>query len=155
MEKIGLVKLFKIYVRDTEKEAPVVDLTITVCTVTKSVSKAANFSSEKIYITTRVLKHMYDKRPAEEFNYIIHNLWQISKFPDEIYENNNSKRGQFVFIKKLGKFKYFCSVEKTNEEDPDSHCIGMNYIVTAFRVEDTYLKSFRLLWSWKGGTPSS
>lgn len=155
MEKIGLVRLYKKYIRGIEKEGPVINITIQVCSLTKTVCKAINLDSPKIYINSKILKHMFDKRPAEEFDFLIHNITQIIFYPDHIYKNELSKRGQYVFVKTIGKFKYLCSIENTEELDGHTNQDKMNYIVTAFRVEESYLRKFKLLWSWKGGTPSS
>lgn len=156
MIDISFVKLFKLHVEGTEAKGLVVDKTILLCNVTKAVAKACKLKSEKIYINTKVLKHLYDKKPAEEFDFIIHNLQTIAKYPDTIYKNIESKRGSFIFVKELKNDKYLCSIEivdnfKINEVIEDA-----NFIATSFRVRnENYLKKYELMWSWKDGRPSS
>lgn len=158
METLSLVKFFKKYVRNTDEKSPVVERTIMVCVLTKAVLTACSFSTQKMHITTKILKHLYDKRPAEEFDAILKYLPQLVKYPDNIYKNKNSKRGSLCFSKKIRGQLYWCSVEQTPERDPQEVCDGMNYVVTAFRIrkgKESYVDSYTLIWSWKGGNPSS
>lgn len=156
MENMSIVRLFRKYVKNTEKEAIVTDSQILIGSLTNAVVKAGSFKSSKVYINTRVLKHLYDKRPAEEFDFIIHNIWQIVRYPDSIFLNNKgSKRGHVAFVKKLNKFIYFCSIEISKKEDSCEEEFETNFVVTIFRTDTNYLKKYELIWSWKGGTPSS
>lgn len=146
MKNISVVKLFKKFIKNSEKEAIVANEQIVICLLTNVVAKEDYFKTQKVLINTRVLKHLYDKRPAEEFDFIIHNIWKMIKYPDYIYSNKNSKRGHLAFVKNIGKFTYFCPIEITEEA---------NYVVTIFRTDTEYLKKYELVWSWKGGNPSS
>lgn len=132
------------------------DLTLCFCELTRLVMKNGNFLAHKVYITTKVIKHWYDSKPAEEFEAIIKSVEAIVRFPEYIYENKAAKRGELCFVKTVKGIKYFCSIETTNENDPDDGKQGMNYVVTAFRLrKEKYLKDYKLLWSWKGDIPSS
>jgi len=158
MEDITIVKLFKRYIRNTEEKAPVVERIAVLCKLTNAVKTAGNFPTHKIYVTTKALKHLYDRKPAEEFNAILKYLLPLVKFPDHIYAMKAGKRGDLCFVKKFRGLLYVCSIEITNDKDPDEQCEGMNYVVTAFRLrkgKESYLNSYRLIWSWKGGFPSS
>ena len=42
-------------------------------------------------------KYLYDKKPAEEFDFIIDNLHQIVIYPDNIYKNKRPQTGRFLF----------------------------------------------------------
>lgn len=122
-----------------------------VCHLTKKVIRGLNIDVTKVYITTRVLKHMYDKRPAQEMDFILKNLSQLVKYPDEIYANKDGKRANFSFVKKLKnpeEEKYFCGIEI------DGGVKEAN-IVTVFCVAEIYLKNYKLLWSWRDDIPSS
>jgi hypothetical protein len=46
-----------------------------------------------------MLKHLYDKKPAEECDVLIDIIHIIVKFPDIILENKSGKRGDRVFLK--------------------------------------------------------
>ena len=158
MEEISLVKLFKKHIKNTEEKAAVVERTITICVLTNAVRNAVQFPTQKVYVTTKILKHLYDKKPAEEFDAILRCLPQLVKFPDNIYENKDSKRGSLCFSKKIRGQLYWCSIEVTTDRDPQETYDGMNYVVTAFRIrkgKESYVDSYKLIWSWKGGIPSS
>lgn len=158
MKKISLLKLHKLYIQGTEEKAPVVLQTILLCNATNAVMKAINLTSPKIHTTTKMIKHLYDSKPAEEYEFILHlhNLVSIIKYPDEIYENKNSKRGQFAFIKTIKDFKYLSSLETTVITLPERTTEEMNFAVTAFRIrKESYLQNYKLLWNWKGDISSS
>ena len=80
----------------------------------------------------------------------------IIKYPDEIYENKDSKRGQFAFVKTIKDVKYLSSLETTVVTSLEGITEEMNFVVTAFRIRKlSYLQNYKLLWSWKGDIPSS
>ena len=105
----------------------------------------------KVYATSRFLKHLYDKKPAEEFDFLLDHLHQIMKYPTRIYRNKPGKRGDWCLAKSLGNEDYLCSLElNTDPERPEI------YVATAFRVRDAkYLDGYELLWSWRSDRPSS
>lgn len=153
-EDLTIVKLWKQHVKGTPEKAIVRNITILACLLTKAVQEACSFLTPRVHLNTRVLKHLYDKKPAEEFEFIIHNLENILKYPDHIYKNKLGKRGSLCFVKKLANVKYICSIEKT--EELDSNNMQMNCVVTAFRIrKEDYLDDYELIWSWKGDKPSS
>lgn len=153
MGGMSLVKLYKKYIRGTAEKSFVIDVTYHFSTLTNIVSTACNFEVYNVYLTTRIMKHLYDAKPAEEFEFVLRHLGEIVKYPDHIYENRNGKRGDLGFVKEIKGVKYFCSIEKV--KDVDGNVVG-NYVVTAFRLrKESYLKNYRLLWSWKGDLPSS
>ena len=96
---------------------------------------------------------MFDKKPAEEFHYILENLHEIAKYPDIIYRNKQGKRGNFSLVKKMPDEKqYICALEIVGYEDNKKKA----YVVTAFRIRDEkYLKDYETLWSRKDDIPSS
>ena len=88
-----------------------------------------------------MIKHLYDKKPAEEFDFIIDNLHKIIKYPNYIYKNKKEKRGDWCFVKKIKNELYISSLEREEE---------ILEIVTVFRIrKEKYLKNFKLLWSWE------
>lgn len=154
IEKLSVVKLWKQHIRGSREKEIVKDVTILVCLLTKKVQEACDFPTSKIHLNTRVLKHLYDKKPAEEFEFVIHNLDKLLRYPDQVYKNKTGKRGSLCFVKKLSGHKYFCSIETTEELDGTN--MQMICIVTAFRLrKEDYLEGYELLWSWKGDEPSS
>ena len=104
----------------------------------------------KVYLTSRALKHIYDKRPAEEYDALLNFIPQIITFPTRIYQNKNGKRGAYCFVKKIANEDYLVSLENSVDEPR-----GI-YLVTAFRIRtDKYLEGYKLLWSWEDDVPPS
>lgn len=156
MKKMSLSKLHKLYIQGTEEKAPIVLQTTLLCNTTNQVMKSIGLVSAKIHITTKMLKHLYDSKPAEEYEFILHNLVSIVRYPDQVYENKDAKRGQFAFVKTIKEHKYFCSLEATQVANDDATTEDMNFVVTAFRMRrEGYLKGYKLLWDRKVGVPSS
>ena len=144
--------LYTRYVKGTENGAIVQDVQIFLCNLTQAVVKGIGCDCVRAYIGTRALKHVYDKRPAEEFDFLLEHVHQITKYPDRVYRNKGGKRGNFIFVKKLKNEKYICSVQEVLKEGENRRC----EIATFFRVrKENYLASYDLLWEWKGDTPSS
>ncbi|MBI5358933.1 hypothetical protein HZB69_04910 [Candidatus Amesbacteria bacterium] len=109
--------------------------------------KSGLFTNQKVHMNTRVIKHMYDKKPSEEFDAILTNLSKIVSQVEVIYQNLKAKRGDICLLGKVKGIRYICSIE-TSE-------VG-NTVVTCFRLRDeNYLKKYKILWSRKGGDPSS
>ena len=148
MPKYFLSHLHEEYIKDTEPKAIVEEKRILLCNLTIAVARGVNFPAKAVYVNTIALKHLYDTKPAQVYDFIIANLHKIVKFPDQVYKNNPSKRGSLFLVKTINNKKYFCSIE-INKEDNEIN------IVTAFDVKDKYLEKFELLWSWRDGTPSS
>jgi len=57
----NLLKLDKKYIRLTDKQAIVVIKSILLCTINKIAVQNAKLITHKLHISTRVLKHAYDK----------------------------------------------------------------------------------------------
>ena len=125
---------------------------VKLCHLTIAVIKGLGLSCNKVYLNTRVLKHLYDKRPAEEFDLMTETLLDVVKYPSKIYKNKDGKRGSFCFVKDIKNSKCLVSIETVhNKEKVATYC----EVATFFRTDDRYLKNYELLWEWKGGTPSS
>jgi|SRR3989344_3331383 len=153
---MSLIKFCKKYIRGTASKAPVIELSILLCNLTKTVQKVCKLETQKVHVTTKVLKHLYDSKPAEEFDFIIRHVFKLIKYPDQIYENKSSKRGDLCFVKTIKCEKYIASIEVFIEISENGKDVEVNYAVTAFRIrKDNYLKNYKLLWSWKGDNPSS
>lgn len=146
MRKEILQDFFEKYIKGTPEKAMVVDCKIFLCCLTNAVCLGIGVDKiiGKVYITSRALKHLFDKKPAEEFFFLIDNLHKIVKYPDKIYKNKTSKRGGYCLVKKIVDSNYLCSIEIVEEIE----------IATAFRLRDNdYIKKYTLLWSWEDGTP--
>ena len=144
--------LFKKYVRGTPAGAIVHDETVLICHLTNAVMEIIGIRAQKVHISSRILKHLYDKKPAEEFECVLEHLHEIVKFPERVYKNKQGKRGHFGLFKTIKNKMYFCSIEIQEGTEKTHKAV----IATAFRVRDeAYLKSYELLWSWRDDAPSS
>lgn len=144
--------LYVQYVQGTERKAIVQTVTALLCHFTIAVLKGIDSNCTKVYINTRVIKHVYDKQPAQEFDFLVANIYKVAKFPDRIYKNKDGKRGSYCFIKKIKNETCFVSVQTIQENELMNHC----EVVTFFRINDeNYLRSYELLWKWEGGNPPS
>ena len=145
-----LRNLFEQYVKGTQNGAVVIDKTVFFCHLTNQVNKVLGIKESVVYVRTIPIKHIYDKRPAEEFDFIVDYIHKVVKYPDHIYKNKSPKRGTFCFVKSIQDEKYLCSLEIIEENERKI------MIVTAFRIrKDNYLDSYDLLWSWRNGESSS
>lgn len=147
-----LRNFFKNYIDGTTEKAIVVDRKIFLRHLTQAVLNGikteGNLSG--VYVTSRSLKHLFDKKPAEEFMFILDNLHKIVKYPDKIYKNKDAKRGFFCFVKRIGDFEYLCSLEIVILSDGKKEI----QTATAFRLRDEkYIKKYTLLWDWGNGDP--
>lgn len=131
-------ELHKRYIKGTAKKALVKELRALLCHLGKSSVKVLNNGEHKVYIKTRVLKHLYDKRSAEEYNFILEYLIPIIKNPDKIYKNKAEKRGDFAFYKVINNRGILCSLE-LNETDRG---FDVATVFTGKNLEK-YLKNFK------------
>ncbi len=145
-----IAKLHRKFIKGTPKHAVVKETTVVLCNLTNAVRKACNFSSNRVYISSRSLKHAYDKRPASEYDFFLKHLPIIAKYPNQVFRNESSKRGSFVFVKKIDEDEYLVSLESVKDGEEENI-----FIVTMFGVEPKYYKKFTLMWYWRGGNPSS
>ncbi len=151
----SLIKLYKQHIRNTKHKAIVVEVSILICNLTYAVHQALKTKSLKVHINTKVLKKLYDKRPAGEFDVLLNHLPSIAKYPENIYSNKTGRLGKYLFTKRIDEVLYICSILDEMNVIVDGKTENVNLVVTAFKNDGDYLKDCTLLWSWKGGTPSS
>jgi hypothetical protein len=99
------------YIRKTEKDSLVKLVHVHVCNLPNTVLADLRLISNRVYINTRTLKHIYDKRTAEEFDFLIDTVHLIISQPDSIYKNKNGARGEYCFVKVMRGAKYLCSLQ--------------------------------------------
>lgn len=138
------------YIRDTESRCIIHLKKDFLCKIKPSLFKLlgihTNCIDRSVSLSTKSIKHIYDrhiydKKTPKDFNIILSNLTKIIKQPDEVRRNLESKRGDFLFVKKIGTQLYYVSVEVIEE--------GCIEVVSASAAGDKYLKKFTLLWSWE------
>lgn len=134
-------------IRYTKKSAILKDTTVGLCRLSNFLALLLGIGILPISISTRALKHLYDKRPAEEFDFLVRNLLLLVKFPDQIYNNKEGKRGGICLVKQLDGLKYICVIEDLD---------NAMEVVTCFRLrKEGYLQGYKLIWSRKDDIPSS
>ncbi len=146
----SLVKLHKKHIRGSKQGALVKEYTIHICSLTNAVSSGCSIPRAKVYATSRMLKHLYDKRPGSEYDFLIYHLPQIVKFADRVLRNSSAKRGSFIFVKQIEDTLYMASLEES--EINGEYCL---MVATAYHVEEIYLEKFSILWSWGDGSSPS
>lgn len=151
----NLIKIYKKYIKNTKPKAIVVEASIFLCNLTYAVKQALGIVTVKVHIHTKTIKKLYDKRPANEFDALLNILPHLAKFPEFIYQNKPGREGCFLFVRKEENAFYICSILNDIDLVVDGKNERVNLIITAFRNDGDYLKDCSLLWSWKGGTPSS
>jgi hypothetical protein len=131
------------YVKRSLKKAFVYNDKTLLCKLRTNIAKDCKILSPQIIIKTRVLKHMYDKRPAQEYDFLLDYMKDILRNPHCIYKNTDSKRGSKCFVKEIYNSKYLVVIEEDGSKG--------NSIVTAFSVDDSYLEKMEIVWHWEGG----
>ncbi len=129
------------YIANTAHKAAVTDNAFYVTQFTPNQMHVLGAHSEIILISTRALKHMYDKRTAREYDLIIKQLHTIMQTPDMIV-TNPEHHGSFGFVKKIENKNYFASLEITQ---------NYNYVVTCFLIKQKYLGNKKIIQDWRGG----
>lgn len=154
MKKV-ISELHEKYIQQTEAGAIVQLTEVLLCHLTLAVCRdgmGIDQDKTKVYISTRVIKHVYDKKPAEEYDFLVSNLHQIVKYPDLVYLNKKGKRSDFCLVKTIKNQKYLCCLEIMDDLDER---VAFS-VVTFYRIrKDSYLNSYELLWSWRSDTSSS
>lgn len=154
MSKRILPDLHDQYIRDTAEKALVPQKRIFLCSLTQAVHRTLvdeGCLSPKVYITTKSVKHLYDKKPAQEYDFLLAYGHRCVKYPDRIYRNKSNKTGTVCFVKEIKNNLLFCSMELVESDGQTGY-----EIVTLFIVrKERYLDGYELLWEWKGGDPSS
>lgn len=136
MKANNLINFFNKYIRGTAYKAYVFESKHFICEI----------DIFSVYISTRALKHLFDKKPAEEFSFILEHFTQLVIDPDKIYRNKLEKHGDMCFVTKIDNYEYICSLQKISEDELQ--------IVTAFRLRDEdYIKKYTLLWNRGSGKP--
>lgn len=112
--------------------------------VNESLVLGKMYSNENVYLNTRVMKHLYDKRTAVVYFLLLKNMNQIVFKPDLVYQNNSQKKGSLIFTKLIKK-ELLAVIMESQE--------GKVFIVTAFETDEKYLEKFKLIWKRRAASP--
>lgn len=150
--KRKLWKVHERHIRRTQSDSSVASIIIYIAQIPEEVGRVIGCSQRQVRLHTRMLKHLYDKKPAEEFDFMMDHMEMIVQDPDELYRNKDNKTGNFCLVKNIQERRYIVVIE-TIAQQTDDEAI---WIVTAFRIRDEkYLRNYDLLRSWRDGARSS
>ena len=135
---------FNTYIRDTKYKENVLFHRISICVLNINIQKVIASNGGEVFISTRSLKHIYDRHVFEKgminnFYLILNNFFEIINNPDKIYKNKIGKRGDFLFAKKIDNVVCISTLEIINYNEID--------VVSVFTGGEKYLSKFTLLWS--------
>lgn len=148
-DKEMLLQLHERYIKGTLKDAIVQDVQTFICPITYVVKNGAGFEAFKVYVSTRTIKHVYDKRAAQEYDFLISRLHKIIRYPHRVYLNKDGKRGDYCFIRKYGDSEYLCSLELKSDEPMKERM----EVTTFFQIRKaSYLNNYKILWNWEADT---
>lgn len=148
-------KVFSEQIIGTNPRCHVVVQDIFVCTLDSHFHQVLRcekeFAIPRIYVSTKALKHSYDRRRQfSELNISL--LYETLKRPDYICNNRIEyegktilKRGDFIFFKAISNDKKFfaCPVEVTKSNKLS--CVSF------FPSKLSYIKKFPTLWDREDG----
>lgn len=135
-------RVFVRYILGTPPGARVVLKEILLCSIR---SKPFSLPS-KVYISTKSLKHAYDRRPDFTVDYL-DEIYRTMKDPDYITENTIGKKGSFIFFKRMRRKKFLgCPVEISIKNKKEAL-----FCVSFFPTKESYIKKSSVLWSREGG----
>ncbi len=139
-----IFRFYERYVRWTDRGASVGNATLHVGDLDEALRGFLTSGDGGIFLHARALKHVYDKRPAQECDACLSHLSETATIPDLVYEDQRGKRGNYCFVKKLEGDQYLCVLER----------VGIALEVVTFFVirEEKYLARRKLLWSREDGS---
>lgn len=141
---------YNIHIKETADRCSITIKKGFLCKIKPSLFKLLNTHinciNRDVFLNTKSLKHIhdrhiYDKKTPKDFFTILFNLTKIIKYPDEVRRNLESKRGDFLFIKRIEEQLFYVSIEVVEG--------GLIEIVSSSITTENYLKKFTLLWSWE------
>ncbi len=127
--------------------------TLLLCQLSSEVRKAIGAKSSKVYISSKSIKHIYDRHCHEKkqnniYTIIIDNLDNIVKYPDMIKQNKESKKkkGAVVFIKEINGITFACPIEISmlRKVKKMKEIIS---VVSVFKKNEGYLKDTKILYT--------
>ena len=153
-ESNSLQALHKSYIAGTINKEYVFLKSICLTSLRHQVKKKIHVSTSKTFISTKVLKHIYDrhyhdKKQTAIYHFIVKNLHEILKNPDIIRKDKEGKKkmGRIVFIKSFDDERYACTIKKSNIRK-GKKLLEVLSVVTAFKTKNdgNYLSETSILY---------
>jgi hypothetical protein len=136
------------YIKLSPRQGNIILTETMLCRPTRFTCKHIGDYDSVFYISTQALKHMYDKKPSQEYDFVLHNMHTIVKYPDRIYYNKPGKRGDYLFRKALKTYDCLVCVEHDIENQ------RLSIVTGYFLRKESYLYNYKTLVSWEGGRSS-
>lgn len=140
-EHKSLRDLHNDYIAGSVNKAYVTLDTFCITSIRKEVKHTIDSSTTKTYISTKVLKHIYDrhfsdKKQEKIYFFIIDNLHRILKYPEivRVDKESRKKKGRIVFLKRFEEDQYACTIEKTTQRKGKKLEEVLN-VVTVFKTK--------------------
>jgi hypothetical protein len=143
-------RIFIAHILNTPYEARIILRNILVCSISDKLynhlCNVRDFSVPDIYISTRSLKHVYDKRPSVAIEYL-DILYDALSQPDLILFGKSSGKADFIFCKKLREDKWLvCPIGISYKKNK-----RFLFCFTFFPARQNYIKKSAILWSREDG----
>ncbi|MCK9415153.1 MAG: hypothetical protein WCR68_01235, partial [Candidatus Dojkabacteria bacterium] len=133
--KKRLLNISKNHILNTTPKAGIKKIDISVGILSYRSAKLCDIKNRTVYITTWVLKHIYD-RHFEIYDIVVKNLYLIISSPDTIYWNKKHRRGQYLFYKSINNVSILLVLEEMKKK-----C----FIVTVFNTNERYLSKLEIV----------
>ena len=117
--------------------------------IQNTMKKEVYFLNPRSYISTKSIKHAYDRRPSFTEKHA-HEIDGIIREPDLVLKDND-KKGDFIFVKRSarGKNKFICCpIEICVRESGHLSVKCVTFFPTKSRA---YLRKFPTVWDREGG----
>ena len=143
-------KIFAEHILNTPPESEIILLDVLISSLPidlyKELRLIEKFSSQNIYISTKSLKHAYDRR--QEFTASsLDNLPETFITPDYVVKGREDQRADFIFLKWISRDRLIaCPVEICEQNDETAL-----FCITFFPARISYIKKSTILWSREDG----
>jgi hypothetical protein len=150
---MDIKEAFNSLINNTAPESQVPIRDIYICWIDRNIQnvmkKEVYFLNPRSYISTKSIKHAYDRRPS----FTRDNVGEIDgiiRYPDFVLKDND-KKGDFIFVKRsdLSKKKFICCpAEICMRESGHLSVKCVTFFPTKSR---SYLRKFPTVWDREGG----
>ena len=133
--KKRLFDISKEYIINTTPKAGIRKIDIPVGILSEKSAKLCGIENRTVYVTTWVLKHIYDKH-FKIYDLVIKKLYVIISSPDTIYLNKRMRRGEYLFYKFINETNILLVLQELNKKW---------FVVTVFNTNERYLTKLEIV----------
>ena len=138
------------YIKGTPPQGIVFLDKLLVTSLSESIQSVLDLPTTKVYISSKVIKHIYDRRLAMHFDYILSHLEELITNPDRIYLNKKGGELEFLFVTNFSE-DTLCTVLENRKILHDNYSMfensdhEENQIKTIFYAKDKYYKNCKII----------